>query len=808
MLSDLRYALRTLVASPAFTLVAISTLAIGIALNTIMFTLVNVLTLRPMPVRDAAGIVRLHPLNAQGRRENLFTFRDYLDYRSQSIVLEALVAYRPFEITIGEAEPREALAYAVSDNFFASLGIEMTLGRPIGPSDQQGRDASHVAIVSYDHWVRRLNSDRNVIGSAIRVNGLELTIIGVGPRRFMGTEPLQPDVWMPLTLQRIISPQTDLMSDGSATWLLCLGRLRPGMSQALAAQTLTRVAGRLSTERPGKQRPTGIAIAPGTFFPLKGDEKWLIAMVMAIVGLVLLIAAANITNLVIARLASRQRELAIRLAVGANRWRIVRQLMCESAVVASGAGIAGLLLASWTLRVLYPIGLSLLPFGWAVMLDVAPDLRVFVYTMLLGLAAALAFGLVPAIQASSTAVSAALHDEGTMLGVGLQRSALRSGLVVVQIALSLMLLVTAGLLARGLQHARALDLGFRADGVAYANYDLVRHDYTPARAMAFHDRILARVGSLSGVSSVALTSHVPLIGGVRRTSLHLDGRSDAGGESVWCTYTFVTPSYFETLGIPIVAGRNLTQAEAGSEVPVALISETLARKFWPHEDPIGQKLKTEAVGVVTVIGIARDASDVALWRDKELSLYVPPQSGRDHLQLRVLVRTTGSLPLVMNALRAEARAVDPDVRVAVTPLADELRLWILPSKVAAIAAGIIGFLGALLASIGLYGVLAFVVGRRTHEFGIRLALGADAKAVLQLVLREATRLVAAGVALGLAASMGSSRLLRSVLFGVSPVDPLTFVSVPVLLAVVALAAAYMPARRATRIDPLAALRTE
>jgi putative ABC transport system permease protein len=807
-MNDFRYALRTLAASPAFALAAVGTLAIGIALNTITFTLVNVLTLRPMPVRDAARVVRFHPVNGQGRRENLFAFRDYLDYRAQSTVIEALAAYRPFDVTIGEAEPRQALAYAVSDNFFSALGIELSLGRAIGASDHQGRDASPVAIISYDHWVRRLNADPKVVGSTIRVNGLELTIIGVGSRRFMGTEPLLPDVWIPLTLQRIISPQTDLLADDSATWLLCVGRLRPGVSEAIAAQALSSVAGRLATERPGKNRPIGIAIAPGTFFPLNGDEKWLIAVVMTIVGLVLLIAAANITNLVIARLASRQRELAIRLAVGANRWRIVRQLMIESALVAFAASAVGLLLASWTMRVLYPIGLSLLPFGWGVILDVAPDVRVLAYTILLGFAAALAFGLVPAMQASSTVVSAALHDEGTMLGVGLRRSRVRNGLVVVQIALSLMLLITAGLLVRGLQHARALDLGFRADGVAYADYDLVRHDYTPVRAIEFQNRILARVARLSGVSSVALTSRVPLTGGVRRTAVDLEGTADAGGESVWSTYTFVTPSYFDTLGIPIVAGRNFTRAETTAGVPVALISETLAHRFWPREEAIGQKLKTDAVGVVTVIGIARDASDVALWREKELSLYLPPQTGADYLKLRMLVHTTGSLPLVMNELRAEARAADADVRVAVTPLAAELRLWILPSKVAAIAAGIVGFLGALLASLGLYGVLAFVVGRRTHEFGIRLALGAEAADVLQLVLREATKLVATGVALGLLGSVGSSRLLRSALFGVNPVDPLTFVAVPLLLAAVALGAAYMPARRATKIDPLAALRTE
>jgi putative ABC transport system permease protein len=806
--NDFRYALRTLTGSPAFALVAIGTLALGIAVNTVAFSLVNVLALRPMPVRDGSHVIRLYPLNEQGRRQNLFSYADYVDYRAQSTVLDALVAYMPLEITIGEAEPREGLAYAVSANYFSALGIDVSLGRSVGPSDLAGRDTNHVAVISSDYWVRRLNADPNVIGSTIKVNGLALSIIGVGPKQFMGTEPLLADVWIPLTLQRVISPRADLLADGAGSWLLCVGRLRPGMSHAMAEQILSRLAIRLATERPGRDRPAGIGVARGTFFPLDGGEKQPIAIVMVIVGLVLLIACANITNLVIARLASRQRELAVRVAIGANRWQVVRQLMSESTVLAVGSGLLGLLISSWTLRVVYPIGLSLIPFQWAVMLDVRPDFRVFAYTMVLGFVAALAFGLVPALQASSTTVAPALHDEGTMLGVGLRRSALRNGLVVVQIALSLMLLVTAGLLARGLQHARALDLGFQADGVAFANYDLARHDYTPARAIEFHERILARVAGVAGVSSVALTSHVPLTGGVRRTTLHLEGATDAGGESVWCKYTFVTPSYFDALGIPIVAGRNLTPAEAASGARVALISEALAARFWRHENPLGRKLQTESLGLVTVVGIARDAADVALWREKELSLYLPPQTGPDHLALRVLVRTGGSLSLAMSALREEARAADPDVRVAVTPLADELRFWILPSKVAAIAAGIVGLLGALLASIGLYGVLAFVVGRRTREFGIRLALGADAPDVLRLVLREAAVLIAGGIGIGLAGAAGCSRLLKVMLFGVNPVDPVTFLAVPALLTAVALTASYLPARRATKIDPLAALRTE
>ncbi len=493
MLNDLRYAIRTLRGAPSFTVVAVSTLALGIAVNTIAFTLLNSLALRPMPVRDGSGIVRLYPVDANGRRQNLFSYPDYQSYREQLTSFDALVAYIPEEVTLAVAgadvEPQPGLAYAVSANHFPTLGIEPSRGRAFTAEEERSTSSGRVAVVSYAMWERRYAGAPDVVGKTVVVNGRPFTIVGVGPRRFVGTEPLSPDVWLPLSAQPILRGH-DALSDRNDAWLLVLGRLRAGASRGSAEQEVSVVAARLSAGFPAPDRATRATIAPGTFFPLERELAPIIALVMATIGLVLIIACANIANLSLARAAAMRRQVAVRLALGAGRWRIVRYQIIESVIVALLGGAAALLLSAWTLRVLYPMGMALLPASWTgVVLDLTPDVRVFLYTLLLSLAAGVVFGLAPALQTSSPHISSALREDGTVLGTRVSRSAMRDGLVVLQIAVCLMLLAAAALTARSLQRTRTLDLGFRTGGVVYTRADLRRYGYTPAAAAEFYRRL-------------------------------------------------------------------------------------------------------------------------------------------------------------------------------------------------------------------------------------------------------------------------------------------------------------------------------
>jgi predicted permease len=564
------------------------------------------------------------------------------------------------------------------------------------------------------------------------------------------------------------------------------------------------VARRLAADHPAPGRPVAAVVAAGTFFTIDPGLRPIILLVLCIVGLVLAIAAANVANLILARTAARQRELAVRLAMGATRWRLVRQLVTESLTVSVLGGTAGLLLSMWTLRFLYPIGLSLLPFAWgSVVLDLAPDVRVFAYTVAIALGAGILLGLAPALQASTPHITGALHDDGTMIGGRMRRSRLRQGLVIVQIAVCLVLLVGAGLLARGLQRARSLDLGFDAAGVVFTRYDLRRHGYTGARAADLNALLVETAAGVRGVTAVALTSHVPLDGGVKRTTVSAGG----SGARVWCTTTTVTAPYFDALKIPVIAGRAFGEDESRQGAPVAMISAGLAARFWPGVDPIGRQLDADGLTVpLTIVGVVRDASDSSLWRDKEMSLYVPLGPRSDPREVHLLARTSGDPAAVLMALRQRARTLDRRLKFEATPLDTVLRLWILPSRVAAIAAAVLGCLAVVLASVGLYGVLAYTVSHRTREIGIRMALGARAGDVRRLVLAEGGRLIGIGLGAGLAGAVVIGRLLRRFVFDVSALDPLTFAIVPVLFCWVALAACYFPARRASRVEPLVALR--
>jgi macrolide transport system ATP-binding/permease protein len=819
MWNELRYAIRSILRAPGFTGISVATLTFGIAVNTIVFTTLNSLTLRPIPAPDASRIVRMYPVDRDGRRRNLFSYPDYLDYRSQAQGFEVVAGYIPSELTVGRSsldtstvEPRTSVAYVVSPGYFDIVGLRPSLGRLWVDGDD--REGALPVVISHGMWQRRFGGSPAALGATISLNAHFFTIIGVGPPEFHGTEPLVAEAWIPLAAQPFVVREAPSPGEARSLerrdfeWLLMIGRLQPAASRAATSGALSVVARRLAAVYPDERRPVSIAVVPGTFFTLEPDARPVIALVFGTVGLVLLIACANVMNLTLARATARQKEIAIRLAIGAGRWRIVRHLLIETMLVAMVAGGAALVLSVWTLRVLYLTGLSLSPFPWTIALTLEPDIRVFAYTFGLAACAGLLFGLAPAIQLSAPSVVGALHDEGRMLGLRLTRSRFRRGLVVLQIAACVVLLIGAGLLTRGLRIARALDLGFDPGGVVYAEYDLRRSAYTPEKAATFSDELRARALKIPGVSTAAFTSHVPLHGGVKRTSVHVVD-SNLAGERLGAAFSLVSPDYFDALGVRIVQGRNFVATDPADRTAV-VISEGLAKRFWPAASPVGKAiaLESERPLVRTVVGVARDASNTGIFREKEMALYLPLRPEDDMRGVQIIMRSSGNAAALAGALRRQAAAIDGDVAFKATPLDDLLQFWMLPSRVAAVAAGVLGFVALAVASIGIYGVLAFAVSQRTREIGIRMALGADRRDVRRLVLGDGLRLILVGLAAGSAAALATTPFLGRMLFGVSAFDPVTFTTVPVLLTVVALTACYIPARRASTLEPLTALRVD
>jgi predicted permease len=807
--SDLRYAVRTLARQPSYALAAIATLALGIAVNTVAFSLIDALMLRPMPVPDAARVMRVSPVDANGVRGNLVAYPDYLDYRRAGAGFEVLAAYLPSEMTAGRSsldrggvEPRSAIGYVVSANYFELTGVRASLGRVLLSDDD--RPGSRSAVVSEAFWRTRLGGDPAALGSTLLLNGTAFTIVGVAAPGF--TEPLVADCWVPLAALTVIDAHDPLDRDHGA--LLVVGRLSPGTRRAEAGSRLAVTARQLALSYPGRFRPASVDVTTGTFFTIDPALKPVIAGVMGVVGLVLFIACANAANLALARASSRRREIALRLAIGAGRARIVRQLLVEAMLVGLAAGGVALIAAEWALRALFRIGMSLAALPWAISLDLAPDIRVYAWTTGAALLSGAALGLLPALQSSSPGLAGALHGQGLFEG-RLRGTTLRHALVVAQVAASLVLLFAAGLLVRALATAEALDLGFKTAGVVYADYDPRAARYTAARADAFNRALLETVRAIPGVTAAALTSHVPLHGGVRRIGVRLAGGGVAADEQQ-AIVASVTPDYFSVLQLPFVAGHGFDSTTVST--PSVVVSDGLARRFWPHETAIGRSLSIrESPTPLIVVGVVRDASNGAIWRDKELSLYLPIDAGPlsvDPRDLHVLARTTGDAAVLRRLLAGHAAALADDLRFTPLPLDELLRIWMLPSRVAGAGAAVLAVLALSLACIGLYGVLTFAVAERSRELGIRMALGADRSAVVRLILGDAGRLVLLGVAIGAACALPATPILGRLLFGVSPFDPVSLAGAAAFLGAVALAAAYRPARRASRLEPLVVLRME
>ena len=809
--NDLRYSARTLRKNPGFTAVAILAIALGIGLNTGIFTVLNGAALRPLPVPHAGQIVRvdqftrgLHDRHVH-ESENFFSWVEYLNYRDNNHVFSGLLAYEPFvNVTLGGDRPQQLYGQLASCNYFDVLNQPPVLGRTFSASDCAVEGAGQVVVLANEFWRNKLGADPSIVGRKLVLNRQPFTVIGVAPPGFQGTEVIPAYFWAPLTIQPVIQRDSDYLVSAHTVWLALLGRTKPGMSTAQARADLELIAGRIDQLTP--PRKTSIQVHAANLLSMPEEQEFVFTaggVLLAAVGMVLLIACANVANLLLARAAGRRKEIAIRLSVGASRGRLVQQLLTESLLIALSGGVLGSLLAVWSFQGIVRFALAHLPLGVQLSVDVGPDLRVLGYALALSVLTGIVFGLAPALQASRPGVNAALKDSGAGPMQAGSGGFLRHSLVAAQVAVCMVLLISAGLLLRGLVVVQTIDPGFEMRNLTSISFELRNQGYDDQRAAEFQRDLLERVSALPGVDAVAQTVEIPLSRDHSGSSFSVPGKPGVFGVE----YNLVSPEFFSLLKIPIVRGRNFTPAESRLGARVAILTETTARRLWPNQDPIGKILRWEDGSDIEVIGVVRDAQAAHLARTDETYAYLQ-ESPRDQMRSKVLVHSPGGFGSTANAIRAAVHALDPDLDVDVHRLEDNLDAWRTPSRIVVILAGSLGALGMLLACVGVYGVVSYAVSRRVREIGIRMTLGADARDVKRLILRQAMWPVAIGALLGIAGCAAVSQILESVLYGISPHDPLSFIVVPLILLSVALLASYIPARRATQVDPMVALRYE
>jgi len=823
LLQDLRYGARLLFKTPGFTLVAALSLALGIGANTTIFTLINAVLLNPLPVEDPSQLVSVWTTDERNQNGGFGSGfmqtspMNYKDLRDKNEVFSGVAAHSglPLNITGGTGDPQQVFGEIVTGNYFGVLGAKPSIGRGFLPDEDQTPGARLVCVLGYGEWQKRFGGEPSIVGRTISLNGQPFTVVGVMPKGFKGTNAIgAPAVWVPYMTYRQTTTGffLELIRPDQRRGLVfnVTGRLKPGVSVRQADANLKTIARQLEQEYQNDNKGRSVTLVPlaqATINPgFRGNIVVAGGLLMTIVALVLLIACANVANLLLARAAARQREIAVRLSLGATRAQLIRQLLTEGTLLALLGGAAGLMLAYWAQDVLWSFRP---PFLQPDAIDIHPDARVLLFTLVIALATGVLFGLAPAVQASRPDLVVELKEKTSAPTGARSPWSLRNMLVAAQIALSLIALIGAGLFLRSLQNAQRINPGFDVDRLATLSFDLGAQGYTEERGRQFQQRVLERAGSIPGVQSATLASTVPLFAGGFARTVFLEGQDASDRRAGRLVQITVASShYFETLGIALVRGRTISDSDQPNTPSAVVINETMAKRFWPDQDAIGKRFKFFGQeNFQQVVGIAKDSKYNFIGEDPTPYIYQATTQVYQP-QLSLFVRAPNP-QAVIGTVRGEVQQLDRNLPLTgVFTLNDifDQSLWA-PRMGASLLAVFAG-LSLVLAVIGIYGVMAYSVSQRTRELGIRMALGASRADVVRLVVLQGLRLTITGVIVGLAVSFAVTRLVATLLFSVSPTDLLTFIAVPALLALAALGASYLPARRATRIDPMIALRYE
>lgn len=811
---DLRVAVRLLRKSPLFTVTAAASLAVGIGANTAIFSVVNALLLKSVPGVSRPGELVDVGRSRQGRGFDTSSFPNYLDLKQRVTAMSDLAAYRvePIAMSLrdpslpGEAE--RVYTTSVSGNYFSVLGTRAVAGRLFNDREDAAARVSPTMVITDALWDRKYHRDPAAIGRTVILNGVNTTIVGVAEPGFRGTSFMGADAWLPVGAHPVFNPGSDAMlKERQIVWLLLVGRLAPQANQAQVQAQLSTVARQLAAEYPESNKDMSWRVSPSSLVPapFQGPVSGFLTILMAIVGLVLLIACVNLAGVLLARGAHRQREISVRLAVGAGRGRLIRQLVTETLLIFAVGCAGGILLSLWLTQLLGSLTEAL---PVPVVVDLRPDVRVLAFAVAVTFISGLFSGLVPALQAARTdLVTAIKQDAG---GQGFRRQRIRGALLVGQVGLSCVLFLAAMLFARSLQDAGRIDQGFDSAGADVVTLDFAMGGYRGADAVRFGEELVDRVRQLPGIEAAALTRMIPLSGG----GMGLGGLAPVGHdpirEDIGADWNVVTPGYFAALKIPILAGRNFAAADRTGAPPVAIVNETFAERAWPGQAAVGQRLlrqTPEGQSELTVVGVARNGKYRTLGETPVPYIYVP-HAQQPMQDMALIVKRAGPTSAVP-AVRAALHDLNPNLPIIkAQSLTEAVSLGLLPQRVAARLAGSLGLLGLLLAAFGIYGVTAFAVAQRTREIGLRVALGAPRAQVLQLILKQGLVLAVAGVVLGLVAGALAARLLSSLLYGVGAQDPLTFAMVAIVFVGIAGLASYLPARAAMQIDPLKALRVD
>ncbi|MBI4473101.1 MAG: ABC transporter permease [Acidobacteria bacterium] len=813
---DILYAVRTVLKQPAFAVVAILTIALGIGANTAIFSLVNAALIRPLPVESPEELMFVY----HGTRETPYltaSYPDYVDLRNQNTVFSDLIAYAQSQVSFTSGEGTEIIsAVVVTGNYFDMLGVRPILGRDFASEEDQVPNTHAVTVLNYAFWQGRFSGDPNIVGRSLMINGRNFTVIGVAPPGFTAPDLLSDfSIYVPMMMQELVRPPSAggggnprMLDQRGRRWITMMGRLKPGISREEAQGNITAINEQIQQLHAATNREIVATLHPATE-GRPGVRQRLIPvawLLMTVAGIVLLIACANVANLLLVHNTSRRREIAIRLSLGASRARLISQLLMESAIISIAGAAIGLLIGSWSLSLLFRATAiqTIIP----IRIDLGLDPRVLTFTLLLSFLTGVVFGLAPAVRSARTDVVPELKNDVSGADGG-RLFGLRNTLVIAQMAMSLVLLAAAGLFLRSLWASQSTALGMDLERVALMQLNLNLAGYDRPRSTEFYRRVVERVEAIPGVEAAGLSRVLPLSGATRLTFLFLEGRDYPDNRADQFPANTVSSNFFASLGIPLIRGRNFNDQDGPQSQRVAIVSKTLADRAWPGQDPIGKVVRTAAgAPPIQIVGVVADSKYGSTREENQPVVYYPLSQNLETYMF-LTVRTPSDPARLLAVLRSQVQAMDPRLPLSnVRTMLEHVRIALLPDRLAVLLLGVFAGLAVLLAAVGTYGIVSYSVSQRTREIGIRMAVGAQNIHVLKLIVGKAMMLAVIGILIGLAAAFGVTRFARAFLFGVTPTDPLTFAAVAAILAVVALVSSYIPARRAAKMDPLAALRIE